>query len=186
MAADKILIVEDDFYFSELICDVLANRGLTFDLFVRAEQTDAGIAFMEPDGKKVIANLDDYWLALVDSRIRGSVLQGKDLASALSKRGLSMIAISGVDYLNDEMVKAGAMLGIRKDHLWLHLLEGKLDLITLVKQFRAAHAASSGATSAATTVVSEIVTEEPLAAPTVKRGKLTLVVSNEAVETSKG
>jgi hypothetical protein len=133
MAAEKILVVEDDFYFLELIESVLKLRGLQYDLFVRAQQTKDGLSFMDPNGKLVVVDLSDYLVGLVDSRIKGSVMQGKELTQALTAQGLSVIAVSGVEYLNNEMVAVGAIVGIRKDELWTGLFRGTLDLPQLVR-----------------------------------------------------
>jgi DNA-binding NtrC family response regulator len=129
----KILVVEDDFYFSELIESAMEKQGLTYDLFVRASNTSTGVSFMRPDGTTEVIDLSNYWLTLCDSRLKGSAMQGTDLAASLSAKGMTVIAISGMDSLNNSMVEAGALLGIRKDTLWIDLFKGRINLAELVK-----------------------------------------------------
>ena len=128
----KILIIEDDLSMVEIIDIVLSDRDTPHDIFVRVKDTDQGLSFMDIDGKSSVINLDEYWVALVDSRLHASELQGVDIAKRLSAKGLPVIATSGLDSLNELIKQAGAIHAVRKDHLFTGLLNAKIDLRQLV------------------------------------------------------
>jgi len=76
-------------------------------------------------GERVSIKAEDYLVALVDGKLSMSELDGTGVTAALSKLGLPVIAVSGADSLNHEMIKAGAFKAIRKHHLWFGFLHGK-------------------------------------------------------------
>ncbi len=132
MTDRKILIIEDDMSMVEIIGIVLNDRNTPHDIFVRVKDTEQGLSFMDADGKTSIIDLDKYWVALVDSRLYASELQGVDIAKRLTAKGLPVIATSGLDSLNELIKQAGAIHAIRKDELFTGLLSAKIDLRQLV------------------------------------------------------
>jgi hypothetical protein len=138
MEGKKILVVEDDLTWHELLLSVLKDNDLEYDAFVRVYAEGDDFVFMDIDSRKHSVDLSNYWLALVDGRLKGSTPQGIDLARALPKKGLPVIATSGSRYLNEDMVRAGALTGIPKDQLFTGLHKHQLNLVQIVTSARKA------------------------------------------------
>jgi DNA-binding response OmpR family regulator len=129
----KVLIIEDEPSFEILIESAMEEQGFQYDWFVRAQETPAGISFMRINGTTEIVNLSNYWVALCDSQLKGSAMQGIEVTRSLASQGIAVVAISGDDSLNNMMIKTGALFGIRKDRLWFDLHQGKIKLPELVE-----------------------------------------------------
>jgi DNA-binding response OmpR family regulator len=129
----KVLVIEDEPSFEILIDSAMNEQGFQYDWFVRAQETPAGISFMRMNGTTEIVDLSNYWVALCDSQLKGSAMQGIEVTRSLASMGMPVVAISGDDSLNNMMVNTGALFGIRKDRLWFELYEGKIQLPELVE-----------------------------------------------------
>jgi DNA-binding response OmpR family regulator len=125
MASQKLLVVEDDRLMWDLIEEILQSRGVEFEIFARGSIVDGQLLLMNLKSEKVSIKAEDYLVALVDGRLSMSELNGTGVTAALTKLGMPVIAVSGADSLNDEMIGAGAFKAIRKDHLWYEFLRGK-------------------------------------------------------------
>ncbi|MDR3615602.1 MAG: response regulator [Candidatus Obscuribacterales bacterium] len=125
MASQKLLVVEDDRLMWDLIEDILQSRGVEFEIFPRGSIVNGQLLLTNLKGEKVSINAEDYLVALVDGKLSMSEQDGVGITAALRKLGLPVIAVSGANFLNDEMIKAGAFKAIRKDHLWCGFLRGK-------------------------------------------------------------
>jgi len=134
MTAKTILLVEDDITLGDLIVYSLTQKGYQVNWYVRARLDEEGqLIFMTDRG--VESNFDcttnqsaeekvDYDFALVDSRLKGCVMQGVEVTSQLTRRGVTVIATSGLSSLNAELIKAGAAAGIEKHELFTRLFKG--------------------------------------------------------------
>lgn len=138
MEGKKILVVEDDLTWLELLSLVLDKNGLEYDAFVRVYEDGDGYEFMDIGGKRHKLELSTYWVALVDGKLKTSVPQGIDLARKLPKKGLPVVAMSGSKYLNDDMVGVGALIGFPKDQLFGKLSSQQLNLAEIVAVTRKA------------------------------------------------
>ena len=114
----QILLIDDDIVLGELIADRLWRLGFAVDWFVRAARTNRTVVLTDPDGKLVTLSCQPYDVALVDGRLKGSPLDGWELTPVLVKMGLPVVALSGLEVFNREMIAAGASGGIVKDQLW--------------------------------------------------------------------
>lgn len=129
MPITRVLVVEDDLTWGELLTSVLRKRGYEAAWFVAAELEGVhGVKLMDPDGKTAILNADEYDIALVDGRLKRSAIDGWDLTPRLVEAGLPVIALSGADFFNDQMIKAGARAKMAKDELFGGILRGQITL----------------------------------------------------------
>lgn len=126
MANQKLLLVEDDLTLGELLLSVFGKTGHDVTWFVRARLEDKVLVFMNADGVETVLQSDVYALALVDYRLKGSMLDGPDVTAHLVKAGIPVVGISGLRQLNEFMVKAGARGGISKDELFSRVLRREL------------------------------------------------------------
>lgn len=132
MEGKRILVVEDDLTWHELILSVLQDNGHEYDAFVRVYAEGDDFVFMDIDGKRHTVDYSNYWLAMCDGRLKTSIPQGIDLARILPTKGLPVLAMSGSQYINEDMVRAGAIAGIPKDQVFSRLHKGQLDLVQIV------------------------------------------------------
>jgi DNA-binding response OmpR family regulator len=123
MTKRKILLVEDDITLGDLLVYALGKRDYEVTWFCRARLDSAGkLIFINDRGVETDfdasadadTKADGARYALVDSRLKGSVMQGVDVTRALVARGVKVIAISGLSSLNKELIAAGALGGIEK------------------------------------------------------------------------
>ena len=122
----RLLLIDDDLVLGDLLVEVLRKRGHAVAWFVRAELIgDVDVRLMHADGKTSLLNARDHDLALVDGRLRGSSIDGWDLTPRLVAAGLPVIGLSGAEYFNDLMVKAGARKGMSKDKLFFAVMNGE-------------------------------------------------------------
>jgi DNA-binding response OmpR family regulator len=131
MSKKTILLVEDDISLGDLIVFATEKYDYQATWFCRARLDQSGaLIFMNDRG--VETNFDTagksqgYDFALVDSRLKNSDLQGADVTRELCKRGITVIACSGLPYLNAELVKAGAVNGIEKHEIFSLLKDDKV------------------------------------------------------------
>jgi|GEM_PF-587431 len=127
----KILLVEDDITLGDLIVLALSRHDYAVTWFVRARmekavaKQDDKIVFMNDRGVETSFNAvqlqeaaQSYEFALVDYRLKGSVMEGIEVTRTLSRQGITVIACSGLPYLNDQMIEAGAVAGIEKHEIF--------------------------------------------------------------------
>jgi CheY-like chemotaxis protein len=133
MSNKKILVIEDELTFEILIESAMNEQGFQYDWFVRAKQTPAGISFMRMDGSTEIVDLSTYWVALCDYQLKASPMAGIEVAQSLAAQGLAVVAMSGLNSLNEMMIEKGALFAIRKDELWFELFKGAIKLPELVE-----------------------------------------------------
>lgn len=126
ISGKKILLLDDELAFGEIFQIMLERSGNELTHFVRV-RVDAGkVIMMNPDGKETTLAQGDFDVALLDGRIKGGNMNGWDITPYLVLLGLPVIAMSGADSLNDQMLKAGATTAVRKDLLWDKLRDGSL------------------------------------------------------------
>jgi DNA-binding response OmpR family regulator len=140
MSNKKILLVEDDITLGDLIVFAMTKRDYQVTWYVRARLDQSGaLIFMNDRGVETSFDSADnkenghgYDLALVDSRLKGSDMQGFEVTQELTKRGVTVIGSSGLPYLNQQLVKAGAVGCIEKHEIFnLIKDEGLLRALTL-------------------------------------------------------
>lgn len=131
MSSKTVLLVEDDITLGDLIVSAMTRRNYQVTWYVRARLDQSGsLVFMNDRG--VESNFDkadnainyEYEFALVDSRLKGSDMQGIEVTRELVKRGVTVIGSSGLPYLNQALVKAGAVGGIEKHEIFTRVLKG--------------------------------------------------------------
>ena len=128
MANTRILIVEDDLFWGDLLAAALKRRGYEVAWFVRAELVGAdGVKLMDPDGKTATLKADEHDIALIDGRLSFSNIYGWELTPRIVAAGLPVIAISGADGYNEQMLEAGARQKLPKYDLFKAL--GKDDFV---------------------------------------------------------
>lgn len=128
ISGKKILLLDDELAFGEIFQIMLERSGNELTHFVRV-RVDAGkVIMMNPDGKETTLAQGDFDVALLDGRIKGGNMNGWDITPYLVLLGLPVIAMSGADSLNDQMLKAGATTAVRKDLLWDKLRDGSLSI----------------------------------------------------------
>lgn len=119
--AIKVLLIEDDIFLGELISEALTRQSVEVAWFVRARKdTDARLIFMDADGRERKLEVYDFDSALVDYRLKGSVLTGPEVVQELSRLGVYIIAASGDPSLNKQMQACGAHAAIEKHDLLLN------------------------------------------------------------------
>lgn len=126
MTSKNLLLVEDDITLGELLLHVLDQTGHEATWFVRARLQDDVLILMDADGAETILQPANFELALVDYRLKGSPVDGPEVTSHLVKKGVPVVAISGLTQLNDIMIEAGARGGISKDRLFSGILRREL------------------------------------------------------------
>jgi DNA-binding response OmpR family regulator len=138
MSNKKVLVVEDDITLGDLIVLVMTKHDYQVTWFCRARLDHLGaLIFMNDHGVESNFDADEkigsgYDFALVDSRLKGSVMQGVEVTRELTKRGLTVIGSSGLPYLNQELIKAGAVGCIEKHEVFSLIKgEGILRALTL-------------------------------------------------------
>lgn len=123
----RILFIDDDLTWGELISRLIVDRcRQQLDWFVRARLTADGVILMDADGRERVLNPDNYSFALVDGRLKGSPLDGWELAPHLVAAGLKVVAVSGCSSLNDQMRQSGASDAIVKDELMRRAFAGNI------------------------------------------------------------
>jgi hypothetical protein len=141
MSNKKVLLVEDDITLGDLIVLAMTRRDYQVTWYCRAHRDQSGQLIFTND-RGVETNFDgadhkedskSYDFALVDSRLKGSVMQGFEVTQELTRRGVTVIGSSGLPYLNQELVKAGAVGGIEKHEIF-SLIKGDILLRGLTLQ----------------------------------------------------
>jgi len=141
MSNKKVLLVEDDITLGDLIVMAMTKRDYQVTWYCRARLDQSGKLIFTND-RGIESNFDDvdnkensksYDFALVDSRLKGSVMQGFELTQELTRRGVTVIGSSGLPYLNQQLVKAGAVGGIEKHEIF-SLIKGDIALRALTLQ----------------------------------------------------
>ncbi|MBZ0187590.1 MAG: hypothetical protein K8F91_15185 [Candidatus Obscuribacterales bacterium] len=131
MPSQKILLIEDDLTLGELLVSLLEQTGHGVTWFVRAriaqdEFTEDGIVLMDADGKECKPDFKKFELALIDWRLKGSPINGPELIPQVVRAGLPVIGISGLSWLNEELIAVGARAAMVKDELMTRILRGEL------------------------------------------------------------
>lgn len=124
----KILYLDDELLLGELVQCAIERHGGELTHFARVRMAGEDIILMNPDGKESTLERGAFDFAFVDGRIKGSALDGWDVTPHMVRLGIPVVAVSGVDDLNDLMIKAGASRGVRKDKLWDTLRDGTFSL----------------------------------------------------------
>jgi len=81
---------------------------------------------MDSNGVETYFEPGPYEIALVDYRLKGSPIDGPEVTSYLVSQGLPVVGISGLQTLNQILIKRGARGGIAKDDLFSLVLRGKI------------------------------------------------------------
>lgn len=126
IAGKKVLLLDDEFYFGEILQILIDRLGGELVHFVRVRVEGDKVILMNPAGTESTLTKGEYDLALLDGRIKGGNMNGWDITPYLVRLGLPVVAISGADSLNEQMLKAGATAAVRKDLLWDKLRHGTL------------------------------------------------------------
>jgi len=122
MANIRVLIIEDDLFWGDLLSGAFKRHGYEVAWFVRAELVGAdGVKLMDPDGKTATLKADEHDVALIDGRLSFSNLYGWHLTPRVVAAGLPVIAISGADGFNEQMLEAGARQKFAKHDLFMAL-----------------------------------------------------------------
>lgn len=127
----RILVIENDDYWGELITSTLAKKGYEVSWFVRVNRAPAGdgtLMLMSMGGKETRLIPTNYDVVLVDGRMDQFSLHGWEVTPDLVKLGMTVVGISGAASINDEMIGLGAKAGVMKHDLFLGLMKGELDL----------------------------------------------------------
>ncbi len=125
----RVLLLDDDLSWGELLCEVMRERGYEVGWFVRAQLVgDHDVKLMDPDGKTSLLQNGDFDLALIDGRLKGSIVNGWEVTPRVVAKSLPVIAMSGAGHFNDQMLAAGARETLRKDLLFTGILNGKIVL----------------------------------------------------------
>jgi DNA-binding response OmpR family regulator len=129
MANTRVLLVEDDLWWGELLAESMQKRGYDVTYYCRAKLVgDNGVEFTDADGKIFPLRAEDFDLVLMDGRLKGSDINGWDVTPRLVAAGLPVIGISGADSFNKLMIEAGARSGYAKSDLFIKLADGELTL----------------------------------------------------------
>jgi CheY-like chemotaxis protein len=125
MPSQKILFVEDDLALGELFMTIFEKTGHGATWFVRARASKGGLVLMDANGVECLLSPGRFELALVDYRLKGSALDGPEVTSHLVAAGIPVVGISGLQTLNNLLVKAGARGAVVKDDLFSSVLRRK-------------------------------------------------------------
>ncbi len=119
--AIKVLLIEDDVFLGELITESLVRHAVEVTWFVRSRKdpADNKLIFMDVDGRERKLEAYDFDSALVDYRLKGSVMSGPEVVQELFRLGVYIIAASGDPSLNRQMQAYGAHAAIEKHDLLL-------------------------------------------------------------------
>ena len=128
LTGKKILLLDDEFSFGEILQIVLEDMGNQLTHFCRVRVADGQVVLMNPTGKESVLSKGEYDFALVDGRIKGGNMNGWDITPHMVRLGLPVVAVSGADSLNKQMLAAGAKLAVRKDLLYERLRNGALEI----------------------------------------------------------
>ena len=117
--AIRVLLVEDDVFLGELISEALVRQSVEVTWFVRARKDtdDSRLIFMDVDGRERKLEAYDFDSALVDYRLKCSVLTGPEVVQELSRLGVYIIAASGDASSNKQLKACGAHAAIEKHDL---------------------------------------------------------------------
>lgn len=129
----KILVVEDDLTLGEILAEGFERCGYSASWFVRARIADGKVILMNPDGKESTLDAASYDVAFVDYRLKGSPLDGTDLTPYLVAAGLPVVAMSGLDTFNQQMIGLGARASFVKEDLAFKLLRQQFDVEPYVR-----------------------------------------------------
>ena len=127
-----ILLIEDDPEWGDLICHSLRQRGFRVDWFVRAHIARRRIQLTDAEGR-LLNHLypETYSIALINGRLRGSMVKGWELVPILRDCRLKVIATSGHDRDNELMMQAGASEVIPFFELWEKIITDQFHLFEL-------------------------------------------------------
>ncbi len=124
IAGKKVLLLDDEFYFGEILQIHFERLGAELVHFVRVRVEGDNVILMNPTGTESTLSAGTFDFALLDGRIKGGNMNGWDITPYLVRLGLPVVAMSGADSLNEQMLKAGARAAVRKDLLWDRLRDG--------------------------------------------------------------
>lgn len=114
----KILFLDDELSMGEIMQLTAERHGAELTHFARARIHDDKLVLMSPEGKETVLATGDFDFALVDGRIKGGSVHGWDVTPYMVKLGLPVVAVSGADSINEQMIAVGATKAVRKDKLW--------------------------------------------------------------------
>lgn len=126
MPSQKLLFIEDDLVLGDLLMEMFCRTRHGVSWFVRARVSPDGLVLMDANGVERLLVPEDYELALVDYRLKGSELDGPEVTSYLVARKIPVVGISGLPQLNSLLINAGARGGVAKDDLFSRILRGQL------------------------------------------------------------
>ncbi len=124
LTGKKVLLLDDEFYFGEILQMAFERLGCELVHFVRVRVEGDNVILMNPTGQETRLNQADFDFALLDGRIKGGNMNGWDITPYMVRLGLPVVAMSGADSLNEQMLQAGATTAVRKDLLWSKLRDG--------------------------------------------------------------
>lgn len=124
LTGKKVLLLDDEFYFGEILQMAFERLGCELVHFVRVRVEGDNVILMNPTGQETRLNKGDFDFALLDGRIKGGNMNGWDITPYMVRLGLPVVAMSGADSLNEQMLQAGATTAVRKDLLWSKLRDG--------------------------------------------------------------
>jgi CheY-like chemotaxis protein len=124
MTGKKVLLLDDECSFGEIFQIMFDRLGAELVHFARVRVEGDNVILMNPTGKESTLNRGDFDFALLDGRIKGGNMNGWDVTPYMVRLGLPVVAISGADSLNEQMLQAGATAAVRKDLLWSQLRDG--------------------------------------------------------------
>lgn len=123
----KLLLVEDDKAFGSAFKAFLTGQGHQVTWLRSVESLDP-FTGLDGSGVKVVVNVTDNQLALVDGQLEKSAFQGPAVAAQLSAQGVKVLGVSTVGNLNEEMVNLGAIAAANKAVAFIALFSGKLSV----------------------------------------------------------
>lgn len=134
MTPRRVLVVEDDLFMGETIVEGFGRLGHSASWFVRARLGgDGAIILMDADGKESTLDAASYDVAFIDYRLKGSPIDGTDLTPHVVAAGLPVVAMSGLDTYNQQMIQLGARASCVKDELAFTLLKKQFDIEPFVR-----------------------------------------------------
>ncbi len=129
----NILVIEDDILLGEILSDLLMTHGHTAEHFVRARVQDGEILLTDRDGDETRLDAQRFDLAFLDGNLGRLSLSGPQLTPHLVKVELPVVAMSGADSVNEDMVGLGARAAVVKTSLPAKIREHDGDVLRLLR-----------------------------------------------------
>lgn len=116
----RILLFEDNDLFAERIAEALNQKGARVSTFIggRTSDTDTLLGiYQDPAGPQIDTpiNPEEVDLVFADSQLWQS--RGINIVAWCKAHSIPCVAISGDDACNRELINAGAVLAITKNHV---------------------------------------------------------------------